>query len=201
MYLSNRNRRWNVNQSVRSWNKTEYCAIQTAWFIQSQEFSDTTVIWEDRGNCRLGFWGKLLRGIHATRDNSWGDLWYCASEFKGRYQLKTMRTVTRGVLLVQGNTCLYEDVSKSFRTGYLERDCKWYSSLPLGAVVSLFLSVSLVSFAATALYIASERVFIFVSIYFFIDSVRNLLDTPSYNAWEEYAYWIATIATLCVHSA
>jgi hypothetical protein len=33
----------------------------------------------------------------------------------------------------------YEGVSKSFRTGHLEREnCKWYSSLPLGAVVSPF---------------------------------------------------------------
>jgi hypothetical protein len=34
-------------------------------------------------------------------------------------------------------TLSFEGVSKSFRTGHLERDCKWYSSLPLGAVVSL----------------------------------------------------------------
>jgi len=32
---------------------------------------------------------------------------------------------------------MYEGVSESFRTGHLERDCKWYSSLPLGAVISL----------------------------------------------------------------
>jgi hypothetical protein len=37
-----------------------------------------------------------------------------------------------------------------------------------------------VSFAAITLYLASQRVFIVVSIYFFIDSVRRLLDTPSY---------------------
>jgi hypothetical protein len=40
--------------------------------------------------------------------------------------------------------------------------------------------VSLVSFAAIILYIASQRVFIVVSIYFVIDSVRKLLDAPSY---------------------
>jgi hypothetical protein len=54
-----------------------------------------------------------------------------------------------------------------------------YSSLPLGAVVSLF-CVSVVSFAAITLCIASQRVFIFVSVYFVMDSVRKLLDTPSY---------------------
>jgi len=35
-----------------------------------------------------------------------------------------------------------------------------------------------VSFAAITLCVASQRVFIVVSIYFVIDSVRKLLDTP-----------------------
>jgi hypothetical protein len=46
-----------------------------------------------------------------------------------------------------------------------------------------------VSFAATALCVASHQVFIVVSVYFIIDSVRKLLDTPSYNipayVWRE----------------
>jgi hypothetical protein len=37
-----------------------------------------------------------------------------------------------------------------------------------------------VSFAVTTVYIASQRVFIVVIVYFVIDSVRKLLDTPSY---------------------
>jgi hypothetical protein len=37
-----------------------------------------------------------------------------------------------------------------------------------------------VSFAAITLYVACQRVFIVVSVYFVIDSVRKLLDTPSY---------------------
>jgi hypothetical protein len=36
-----------------------------------------------------------------------------------------------------------------------------------------------VSFAAITLCVASRRVFIVVSLYFVIDSVRKLLDTPS----------------------
>jgi hypothetical protein len=36
-----------------------------------------------------------------------------------------------------------------------------------------------VSFAAITLYVASRRVFIVANIYFFIDSVRKLLDTTS----------------------
>jgi hypothetical protein len=40
---------------------------------------------------------------------------------------------------VQDMHCLpYESVSKSSRTGRLERECKWYISLSLSAVVSLF---------------------------------------------------------------
>jgi hypothetical protein len=39
---------------------------------------------------------------------------------------------------------------------------------------------SLVSFAVITHFVASERVFIVVSLYFVIDSVRKLLDTPSY---------------------
>jgi hypothetical protein len=41
--------------------------------------------------------------------------------------------------------------------------------------------VSLVSFSAITLYVASQRVFIVVSEYFVLDSVRKLLDTPLYN--------------------
>jgi hypothetical protein len=55
-------------------------------------------------------------------------------------------------------------------------NCKWYSSLPLGAVVSL------VSSAAITLCVASQRVFIFVAVTLFrYDSVRKLLDTPSFS--------------------
>jgi hypothetical protein len=37
-----------------------------------------------------------------------------------------------------------------------------------------------VGFSAITLCVASQRVFIVVSEYFFMDSVRKLLDTPSY---------------------
>jgi hypothetical protein len=40
--------------------------------------------------------------------------------------------------------------------------------------------VSLVGFAAITLCVASQQVFIVVVVYFVIDSVRKLLDTPSY---------------------
>jgi hypothetical protein len=41
------------------------------------------------------------------------------------------------------------------------------------------LRVSLLNFAAITLRVASQRVFIFVVVYFAIDSVRKLLHTPS----------------------
>jgi hypothetical protein len=47
-------------------------------------------------------------------------------------------------------------------------NCKWCSSLPLGAVYRYFMSQS-VSFVAITLCVASQRVFIVVSIYFFTD--------------------------------
>jgi hypothetical protein len=37
-----------------------------------------------------------------------------------------------------------------------------------------------VSFVAITLHVASQRVFIVGSVYFVFDSVRKLLDTPSY---------------------
>jgi hypothetical protein len=37
-----------------------------------------------------------------------------------------------------------------------------------------------VSFAAIILCVGSQQVFIVVSVYFLMDSVRELLDTPSY---------------------
>jgi len=39
-----------------------------------------------------------------------------------------------------------------------------------------------VSFAPITLYVAAQRVFNLVVVYFLIDSVRKLLDTPSYMA-------------------
>jgi hypothetical protein len=40
-----------------------------------------------------------------------------------------------------------------------------------------------VSFAAIALYVASQRAIPKVNVYFFIDLVRKLLDTPSYAVY------------------
>jgi hypothetical protein len=56
---------------------------------------------------------------------------------------------------------------------------------PLGVVVSLFFLVSLVSFAAITLCVASKRVIPKVSVYFFNDSVRKLYIHPHMSAATE----------------
>jgi hypothetical protein len=59
--------------------------------------------------------------------------------------------------------------------------------------------VSLVSFAAITLCVASQRVFVVVVVvvvYFVIDSIRKLLDTPSYMIWCVVRY-----CTICLYAA
>jgi hypothetical protein len=73
----------------------------------------------------------------------------------------------------------YEDVSKSFRTGRLELELQMLqlSATRCSCIATLWVSV--VSFAAITLCVASQRVFVVV--YFIIDSVRKILDAPSYR--------------------
>jgi hypothetical protein len=73
---------------------------------------------------------------------------------------------------------IYEDISKSFRIGLLERELKMVQFSTIRCSCIGILWVSLVSLAAITLCIASQRVFIVV-VYFIMDSVRKLLDTPS----------------------
>jgi hypothetical protein len=75
----------------------------------------------------------------------------------------------------------YEGESKSFRTGRLERELQMVHLSATRCSCGAILWVGIVSFAAITLCVASQRVFIVVSVYFVIDSVRKLLDTPSYN--------------------
>jgi hypothetical protein len=76
----------------------------------------------------------------------------------------------------------YEGVSKSFRTGCLERELQIveFSATMCSCIAILWISIA--SFAAITLCVASERVFIVFVVYFVIDSVRKLLDTLSYTA-------------------
>jgi hypothetical protein len=73
---------------------------------------------------------------------------------------------------------IYEDVSKSFRTGRLERELQMVQLSAIRRSCIAILWVSLVSFAAITLSVASQRVFIVVD--FVFESVWKLLDTPSY---------------------
>jgi hypothetical protein len=72
----------------------------------------------------------------------------------------------------------YKGVTKSFRTGLLERGLQMVELSATRCSCMAILWVSLVSFAAITLCVASQRVFIVVSVYFVIYSVRKLLDRP-----------------------
>jgi hypothetical protein len=72
----------------------------------------------------------------------------------------------------------YEGVTESFRPGRLERELQMVQFSATRCSCIAILLASLVSFAAVTLCVASQRAFIVV-VYFVIDSVRKLLDTPS----------------------
>jgi hypothetical protein len=59
-----------------------------------------------------------------------------------------------------------------------------------------------VGFAAITFCVASQRVFIVVSVYFVIDSVRKILDTPSYIAIGQIRIylplWHFIVSQLCI---
>jgi hypothetical protein len=72
----------------------------------------------------------------------------------------------------------YESLSKSIRTGRLERELEMVQLFATRCSCIAIFWVSLVSFAAITLCVASQRVFVVV-VDFIIDSVRKLLDAPS----------------------
>jgi hypothetical protein len=74
----------------------------------------------------------------------------------------------------------YEGVSKSFRTGRLARELQMVQLSATRCSCIAILWVSIVSFATITLCVASQWVFIVVSVYFIDYSVRKLLDTRSY---------------------
>jgi hypothetical protein len=77
----------------------------------------------------------------------------------------------------------YKCVSKSFRTGRLERELRMVQLSATRCSCIAILWVSLVSFVAITLCVASQVVIPKVSIYFVIDSVRKLWDTPSKSTY------------------
>jgi hypothetical protein len=91
-------------------------------------------------------------------------------------------------LYLEGNSPWYpvdiqhinEGVSKSFRTGRLEGEQQMVQLSATRCICIAILWVSLASFAAITLCVASKQVTPKVSVHFVIDSVRKILDTPSY---------------------
>jgi hypothetical protein len=84
---------------------------------------------------------------------------------------------------------MYEGVSKSFRIGRLERELQMVQLSATRCSFIAILWVSLVSFAAITFWRGQQRVIPKVSVYFVIDLVRKLLDTPSYKHsifWKRY---------------
>jgi hypothetical protein len=72
----------------------------------------------------------------------------------------------------------YKGVSKSFRAGCLEQELQMVQLCATRCSFIAILWGSLVSFVTITLCVASQWVFIFTVVYFIIDSVRKLLDTP-----------------------
>jgi hypothetical protein len=79
-------------------------------------------------------------------------------------------------------TTIYEGVSKSFRTDRLERELQMVQLSATRCNCIAILWVSLVNFAIITLCVASQRDFVVIRVYFVIDLVRKLLDTPSYKS-------------------
>jgi len=90
----------------------------------------------------------------------------------------------------------YNGLSKSFRTSHLELELQMVKfSTTRCSCIAIFW-VSLVSFAAITLRVASQRMFIVAAVYFVMASVRKLLDTPSYRigpykirTWNWWWWW------------
>jgi hypothetical protein len=98
------------------------------------------------------------------------------------------------VLAVLSDRC-HQGVSKSFRSGRLERELQTVKLSATRCSCIAILWVSLASLAAITLCVASERLFV---VYFVMDSVRKLLDTASYA--EQLRSWstcIRIVLRLC----
>jgi hypothetical protein len=75
---------------------------------------------------------------------------------------------------------MYESVSKSFQTSRLERELQMVQISATKCSCTAILWVWVVSLATITLCVASQQVFIVVSVNFVTDSYRKLLDTPSF---------------------
>jgi hypothetical protein len=94
-----------------------------------------------------------------------------------QYYMASQARITRIFIAVKTPNLAYEGVSKSLRTGHLERELHMVQ-----LCVTRCSCIAIWSFAAVTLSVASQRVIPKERVYFFSDSVRKLLDTPSYGA-------------------
>jgi len=81
-------------------------------------------------------------------------------------------------MLHEHHIAIYEGVSKSFRTGCLERELQMVQLSATGCSCITILWVSLVSFATITLCVASQHVYYCCCCYLFV-----LLSTQSRNFW------------------
>jgi hypothetical protein len=88
------------------------------------------------------------------------------------YKVRTNAMLTLSSHHIKGS-------NQNFRTGRLEREQQMVQLSATRCSCIAILWVSLMGFAAITLCVASQLVFL-VLVYFVIDSVRKLLDTPSY---------------------
>jgi hypothetical protein len=109
--------------------------------------------------------------------NSERDSWNCLG--KAIWQCK-LTTEPQSINCRTFKYTVYEGVSKSFRTGRLHWELQVVQLSATRCSCITILWVSLVSFVAVTLCVASQRVFIVLSLYFVIDSVRKHLDTALY---------------------
>jgi hypothetical protein len=86
---------------------------------------------------------------------------------------------------IKGNSGkIYEGVSKSFRTGRLERELQMVQLSATRCSYIAILSISLASFDAITFWIASQRVFVVVSVYFVMTQSGNVWIHPHMDVSE-----------------
>jgi hypothetical protein len=102
----------------------------------------------------------------------------CGQSSIKKLHISSLSLMSEPVVTLISLFFLYEGVSESFRAGRLERELQMVQLSATRCSCIAILWASLVSFAAITFCVASQRVFVVV--YFVIDLVRKLLDTPSY---------------------
>jgi hypothetical protein len=138
---------------------------------------------------RRGQWWDFFSLPPLCPDRLWGPLSLLSNEYRGLFPGDKAAGAWSWSLTSEVKKALsYRGVSKSFRTGCLGRELQMIQLSATRCSCIAILWVSLVSFAAITLCVASQRVFVVVSVYFVIDSVRKVLDTPSHTSTPQYVF-------------